>query len=207
MKINKVSSIIVLLMVLLCVTSCSKKKDALVEEYPLLNKNHVVEEITPEILIKKISNKESFIVVLGFPKCPWCQALMPVFDETIREKNTNKKIEAYYVNILSMRDNEDDKNRIYYYALSKYLENALVDYTNKDTKETGKRINAPTTIAVNKGELVGYHLNTVTDHVLNESGVLPALTSEQNKQLKNTINTLLEKTIKWYSKIKDSKIK
>ena len=63
MKINKVSSIIVVLMVLLCVTSCSKKKDALVEEYPLLNKNHVVEEITPEILIKKISRELQWLSV------------------------------------------------------------------------------------------------------------------------------------------------
>ena len=77
MKPLKVLCILFCLILTITITSC-KKEDQIMENYPGITDNkHIIKELSLEELSKKVSNKETFVVVLGFPECPWCQALMP----------------------------------------------------------------------------------------------------------------------------------
>lgn len=182
MKILKVLCIMLCLTLTLAVTSC-EEEDKIMENYPSITDNkHIIKELSLKELTEKISNQETFVVVLGFPECPWCQALLP-------ELNTvGKNLELeniYYCDIKDARDNVDSKDKIYYLGLYEYF-NECVD-TEKN------RINAPTTVKVNNGKLSGYHVDTVPSHSINEAGVLPELTTEQRLELHTLLEELFNK--------------
>lgn len=181
---KKINKIILLLILSLSLTSCScGKKKNIMENYPsLTDKKHIIVEITPEQLVEKISNKESFIVTLGFEECPWCQALMPEYNYVAKEEGFK---EIYYCDIKDMRDNLESKDRIYYLGLYEYF-NEVVD-------QEKNRINAPTMIAVKDGKLSGFHIDTVSSHIINEQGILPPLSEEQKNELHKVIKDLLDK--------------
>lgn len=147
-------------------------------KYPALtDTNHVYKEIEVDTLIKKLNKKESFVVILGFPECPWCQAIMPVLNDVAKESNEKT---VYYLYLKEIRDDENHKNH------DKYLE--LVNNHFKDAIDTkNNRLNAPTVIKVEKGIMTKYHIDTVSSHVMNENHVLPALTEEQKDELKNIL--------------------
>ena len=59
----------------------------------------------------------------------------------------------------------------------------------KDALDVEKnRLNAPTFVKVEKGEMTMYHINTVDTHVLNENMVLPPLSDTELKELKDILN-------------------
>ena len=122
---KRYNKILLLLILLIPLTLCScKKKDTIMENYPsITDKKHVIVELSPKELIEKISNQESFIVTLGFEACPWCQALMPEYNEVAKSEGLK---EVYYVDIKDMRDNVESSDRIYYLALYSYF-NEIVD--------------------------------------------------------------------------------
>lgn len=171
--------------ILLCIAASRKSEevDSLKENYPKLSESHVITEITPDKLVEKIENDESFIIMLGFPTCPWCQALMPVLDECAMNKDYHN---VYYCDLKDMRDNVESSNKEYYNYLYTYASIALD--TSKD------RINAPTLLAIKDGDLVGFNLDTVSGHVLSESGILPELTDTQKVELTNIIIGLINQT-------------
>lgn len=182
MKLLKVLCILFCLMITLTVASC-RKEDQIMENYPGLTDNkHIIKELSLEELTKKVSNKETFVVVLGFPECPWCQAIMPELNEAGKNLNLEN---VYYCNIKDARDNIDSKDRIYYLGLYEYFEDVVDD--EKD------RINAPTVIKVNNGRLAGFHIDTVEGHTINESGVLPPLNEEQRLELHTLLKELFNK--------------
>lgn len=181
---KRYNKILLLLILLIPLTLCScKKKDTIMENYPsITDKKHVIVELSPKELIEKISNQESFIVTLGFEACPWCQALMPEYNEVAKSEGLK---EVYYVDIKDMRDNVESSDRIYYLALYSYF-NEIVDI-EKD------RINAPTMLAIKNGKLEAFHIDTVSTHTINEQGILPALTAEQKTLLHSIIKGLISK--------------
>ena len=93
--------------------------------------------------------------------------------------------EIYYCDIKDMRDNLESKDRIYYLGLYEYF-NDVVD-------QEKNRINAPTMIAVKDGKLSGFHIDTVSSHIINEQGILPPLSEEQKNELHKVIKDLLDK--------------
>ena len=182
MKLYKVLTIILCLCLILTISSC-KKEDTMMENYPgLTDKSHIIKEIELKEVVDKIANQETFIVVLGFPECPWCQALMPEINAV--GKNLNIK-NIYYCNIKDARDNDESKDKIYYLALYEYF-NEIVD-AEKD------RINAPTTLKITKGKLSAYHVDTVSSHQISETGILPPLSSEQILELHNILKEIFNK--------------
>lgn len=160
-------------------TSCSNKN--LQDDYPQLAKDNIIKEIDGETFLKKISNKESFLIVMGFPMCPWCQALLPFLNDTAKAKKVK---EIFYLDIKDMRDNEDSKDAIYYAAIYTYFNEAL-------DKEKD-RINAPTTIAIKEGKMVGFNIGTVESHIKDEAGNLPTMTEIEKSELVQIISHLCD---------------
>lgn len=182
MKLLKVLCIMLCLTLTLLITSC-EKEDKIMENYPGVTDNkHIIKELSLKELTDKISNQETFVVVLGFPECPWCQAIMPEINEVGKTLGLD---EIYYCNIKDARDNTESKDKIYYLGLYEYFEEVVDD--EKD------RINAPTTIKINGGKLAGYHIDTVLSHSINEAGILPQLTTEQRLELHTLLTELFNK--------------
>ncbi len=169
---KKLSILLVIIILLLSITSC--KKENIMNDYPNIDdKRHVYKEIEVNDVIKKIEKKESFVLIMGFPECPWCQAIMPVLNEVAKE---NKVKTVYYLYIKDIRDNTSSEGHNDYLKLQDNYFNDAIDEKN--------RINAPTVVKVENGTMTKHHINTVDSHIINENMVLPPLTDEQLKELK-----------------------
>lgn len=107
--------IIILLITLVLLTSCSKKEtDAIKfkEEYEnknseeiivgenyrklAISKNNPFVYSSGDEIVNKIENKETFYVYIGSSKCPWCRSVIEKFIEIASLNNINK---VYYVDI------------------------------------------------------------------------------------------------------------
>lgn len=173
---KKIKILLLLIIILLSITSCQKGN--IMNDYPQIDdKHHVYKEIEVNEVIKKIEKKESFYLVMGFPECPWCQALMPVLNEVAKE-NDIKTI--YYLYLKDIRDNIESVGHSDYLKLQD-------NYFNKALDKEKNRLNAPTFVKVDNGEMVLYHINTVESHILNENNVLPPLSTLQLEELKNIL--------------------
>jgi thiol-disulfide isomerase/thioredoxin len=117
---------------------------------------------------------------MGFPACPWCQAVVPHVNKIAKEEGFKT---IYYLDILDMR-NETSKDH------NKYLElkNLISDAVDKEKD----RINGPTFIVVKNGQMVGYHLDTVSSHQLVD-GILPPMTNDQINELHEILRNLIKK--------------
>lgn len=175
------------------ITGCIKKEDSkkneeaikFKEEYESFNnksndyfeyRNLNIDEDNPfvissdEEIVKKLENKESFIVYFGDPQCPWCRS---VIEQAIKSAKSNKIDKIYSVRFWGefheekIRDvYELDKNNKpvlkqsgseSYPKLLEYLDNVLTEYTLKDknnkvVKVNEKRIFLPNFVLVKNGE-------------------------------------------------------
>lgn len=124
---------------------------------------------TAEDIVKKIENKETFIVYFGDPECPWCRSVIEQAVKSAMENNVKK---IYYVrlwngfhneilrDIYELKDGnpiEKSKGTEAYYKLLKYFDKLLNDYTltdeNKNTVSVNeKRIFAPNFIFIKNGK-------------------------------------------------------
>ena len=155
---KKIVVIILIICFVLTLTGCTKRN--IMKDYPSLNdKNHIYKEVKIDDVITMLKDQESFYLVMGFPECPWCQALMPVLNDVA--KDASIKVDLY----LELENN--------------YFKEALDSSNN--------RLNAPTFVKVDNGIMTKYHLNTTQDHIKNENGVLPPLTQEQRGELENIL--------------------
>ena len=77
---KKIVVIILIICFVLTLTGCTKRN--IMKDYPSLNdKNHIYKEVKIDDVITMLKDQESFYLVMGFPECPWCQALMPVLND------------------------------------------------------------------------------------------------------------------------------
>lgn len=124
---------------------------------------------TAEDIVKRIENKETFIVYFGDPECPWCRS---VIEEAVESANENGIEKIYYVRIWNgfhneiLRDTyeledgtpkEKSKGTEAYYKLLEYFDTLLEDYTltddNDSTIKVGeKRLFAPNFISIENGK-------------------------------------------------------
>ena len=121
---------------------------------------------TPEDILERVNNNETFIVYFGFKECPWCRSILEELIHAAKDKKVDK---IYYVDVRKIRDLKDidengniitaeEGNKAYMELIEKFS-NVLSDYTltNKDNEKinTGeKRIYAPNIIAVSKGKAI-----------------------------------------------------
>ena len=120
---------------------------------------------TPEDILERVNNKETFIVYFGFKECPWCRSILEELIHSAQDKNVEK---IYYVDVRDIRDVKqvDEENNIVtvkegnkaYMELIEKFDNVLSNYTltKLDEKiDTGeKRIYAPNIIAVSRGKAI-----------------------------------------------------
>lgn len=176
----KIIKTILLIFFFTILASC--KGDTFMEQYPqLTDKEHIYEVVDINRVFDIIDNQESCILVMGFQECPWCQALVPYLNEVGKEEGLER---IYYLDIKEMRDNEASDQHAAYLDLKEYF----IDCVDQEKD----RINAPTTLAIKNGELVGFHLDTVSTHMM-EGTILPPLNENQVNELKDILTTLIKK--------------
>ena len=127
-------------------------------------KDNPIVYATAEDIVKKIDNKETFVVYFGFSDCPWCRS---VVEELINVAKDNHVEKLYYVDVKELRDVKelDEENNIitskegdeHYMELIEKLESVLEDYTLTDSEGNEisageKRIYAPNIVGVAKGK-------------------------------------------------------
>lgn len=174
----------------LLLTSChSNLKDEFREEYPqLTDSNHLYEVVNADFVISLLTDTSNVnyqtqtILVLGFKACPWCQAVIPYINEVAKEENYSK---VYYVDIKDMRDNEESFDHPKYLTIKEKLISVIDQEKN--------RINAPTVVVLEKGQVLSFHLDTLPNHLLNENRILPPLNSSQEEELRNIFREMFEK--------------
>ena len=179
---KKVVIFLFIIVGLISLTACGKKSDAVKfkEEYESLNNqdngNHKIREIsidkdnpiiysTAEKIVDMITNKETFVVYFGFPKCPWCRSMLETFLEVAKDRKITK---IYYVDVYDIRDTKElvdgevkttKEGSKGYNELLEKLDSVLSDYelSTEDGEKvsTGeKRIFAPNVVAVVNGEAI-----------------------------------------------------
>lgn len=186
-KVIQKTLLILLIFMVTFMVSCSSNKEKLLKDYPSLETSeHLFKSITVSKVQKKFKNQESFYLVMGFPECPWCQALMPILNQVA---TFNDVEEIFYLDIKKIRDNKLATGY-------KTFEKLTSTYLKETIDPEKNRINAPTFITVDKGVVVSYHLNTVESHVINEEGTLPDLTKAQVRELVDILNKMFNIVIK-----------
>lgn len=174
-KRTSVLLIILTLMMSLSLTSC--KKDPMLNKYQnLKDENHIFEVVDEYKIIELLNSRKKAIIVFSFPECPWCQAAIPYINEIAKEEGIDK---VYYLNILKIREEQTNE----------YLQ--IFEHIRYDIGNPEK-INAPTVIVINNGNVLGYHIDTVESHVKTESGVLLPMNQEQIDELKDIYRKLFK---------------
>ncbi len=178
----------ILLTFLLILTGCKSVEITKVEddiktdsirfksEYKTVSKDNLYEYATYTNIIDVI-NKKSGIIYLGFPSCTLCKEIVPILNDSAKEKNIDSIL---YYNFKEIRDNNT-------YEYQK-LTDILSDYIKLDD-EGKKRITAPTILFVNKGRIVGVYIGTIN------SDSEEILTSEEKINLKNNFMSLIDKML------------
>lgn len=122
----------------------------------------------PSDTLTSMTQKKPGIYYYGFPTCPWCLELLPVFDNVLRQQG--KK--AYVVNTHS---------EIYTSADNILLENFFVNHTNQ------KRLTVPFIVIIKNDKKVTTHIGTVSGHNASES----RMNNQQNKNLTEKLDKLV----------------
>lgn len=156
---KKIYKILVLVLVIFALTSCTKKDNIIFKEnYESLNgttnkngKEHRTVTINrhnaivisdAKAVVEKIENKDTFYVYFGSNLCPWCRS---VIEKAIEVSNNNEVDKIYYVDIWDSEGNEILRDKYSlgenntpvkeiegteeYYKLLSYFDNLLEDYT------------------------------------------------------------------------------
>ena len=129
-----------------------------------IDEDNLISYVSVEELTKMIEGKQSFVLYLGFPECPWCRSVIPTLFQVARDLGIDA---IYYINIKEMRDSyqlDDSGNAVLekkgskdYQKLLALFDAVLDDYTL--TTENGEKVNvlekriyAPSIISVVDGK-------------------------------------------------------
>lgn len=218
---KKVLLSLLIVVALFLTTGCNKETDALKfkEEYESLNdtfiegtkykypsveilKDNAIKYVTSEELLK-VLDEGTGAVYFGYPNCPWCRSAVPTLIEAADEVGLEN---IYYLNVKDERDEikvkEDGTLEVVkegtegYKKLLKRLDSVLLDYTLTDmhgneVSANEKRIYVPLVVFIKDGEIVGYHLDTVTS----QKNPFEPLNEEQKNELMDTYINLMHKVL------------
>ena len=145
-------------------------------EYSTVKKDNVYKYSTYSNVMDTLENKTG-IIYLGFPSCALCKEITPILNEVAKEKDIK---EVLYYNFKDMRDN----NTTEYQELA----DKLSDYIKTDD-EGNKRIQAPTVIFINKGNIVAVYIDTIN---FDSEEIM---TDEEKNTLKQNFESLVDKMI------------
>lgn len=211
----------VLIVIVVLLTGCNKETDALKfkKEYESLNgveidgtnykypsveilKDNAVKYVTSEELLE-VLDEGTGAVYFGYPNCPWCRSAVPVLIEAANEVGIDN---IYYLNVKDERDEikvkEDGTLEVVkegttgYKKLLKRLDSVLEEYTltdihGKEVSANEKRIYVPLVVFIKEGEIVGYHLDTVST----QKNPFEPLNEEQTNELMDIYINLMHKVV------------
>ena len=164
-----------------------------------IDKKSSITYTSVEQIEKMVEKKESFVLYLGFPECPWCRSVVSTLLEVEKELGLDT---IYYLNIKEIRDqykivdNQLQKvkegTKDYQKLLSMFdsvLENYTLTTSSGEVLETGeKRIYAPSIIAITSGEAVN-----LTDGISDkQTDAFMNLTEEIKKESYEKIKCAIE---------------
>ena len=101
--------------------SCNQSKRHIQEDYPgLTDQHHVFETIEVEQVMKRFEQAADFYLIMGFPACPWCQALMGIL---------NTQAKAHHIETIYLQTVLDsEKRRVNAPTLIKVVEGRVVAF-------------------------------------------------------------------------------
>lgn len=146
--------------------------------------------------IFKILENGTGIIYFGFPECPWCRNLVESLLEAANDVGVDK---IYYLNNKNDRDIKklennkivtEEKGTDNYYKLLKKLDSVLGPYEGLNDDNI-KRLYFPTLLFVKDGEIVDYHIGTLSSQ---DDPFVP-LTTDQYNELKKVIEQKIKKII------------
>lgn len=146
------------------------------DEYSEVQKDNIYEYATYSNVIDTIKAGTG-IIYLGFPTCTLCKEIVPILDETAKEKKVDRIL---YYNFKDIRDNNTSEYQD--------LANLLSDYISSDD-EGNKRISAPTIIFVKDGNITSVYVGTINS---DSEEILP---EEEKVNLKNNLSSLIDKML------------
>lgn len=213
--------VLLIAITLCLVTGCGKESDAVKfkKEYESYNGKTIENtkyqypkvEIPSKNKIKyadadkmlEVLDKGTGILYFGYPTCPWCRNAVPVLVEAANELGIET---VYYMNVKDERDEmkvkEDgtlETTKVGtkgYYQLLKRMDSILDEYTLEDINGNSvstneKRIFVPLVVFVREGEIVGYHLDTVTS----QENPFKLLDENQKNELMDIYINLIHKVL------------
>lgn len=218
-EVKKILCSLLIIIGVVFLTGCGKETDALKfkNEYESLNgesigstsfkypsieivKDNKVKYATSDEVLKVLEDGTG-VIYFGYPTCPWCRNAVPVLLEAANESSIEN---IYYFNTKDERDEikvkEDGTLEVVnsgtegYKKLLKRLDSILLDYTLEDmhgntVSANEKRIYVPLVVFVREGEIVGYHLDTVTS----QTNPFELLNEEQKNELMDIYINLMHK--------------
>ena len=72
-----------------------------------ISTNNPIKYSTAKEIVKKIENKETFVVYFGFAECPWCRSVINNLIQAAKNKNIDT---VYYVDVENIRDIKELKD-------------------------------------------------------------------------------------------------
>lgn len=166
--------------------------------YKGVGKDNVYKKISAKNAVDLIENKTG-IIYIGYPKCPWCQKLVPILNEVAIEDEVEN---IYYIdNFYDMRPdkNENPKNEKEYDKLVSLLGDEIVEMKLEESEFNIIRV--PLVLFVKNGKILDYHIGTYEGHNLKEKidkdgnkvKYLEELTNKQKQEIKNILDEKIRK--------------
>lgn len=122
----------------------------------------------PAEILKKMVNKTPGIYYFGFPDCPWCQGLVPVFQSVLADEGK----QSWVVNIRDKSYTSTDRRQ-------------LASFFKEHRSEP--EVAVPFVVAISKSGSVVTHVGTVPTHHATQA----PLTKEEESQLRQLLTTVV----------------
>lgn len=119
--------------------------------------------------ISRMVSLKKGIYYYGFSECPWCQELLPIYNDVLLEQ----KKKSYVVNTKDTKLSKHDRKK-----LSKFYQRYTGD----------KRLTVPFIVVIKASGQVSTHVGTVTNHDAKKR----KLTAKQKLKLKETLQKLIK---------------
>lgn len=141
--------LLILTVGLLFLAGCSSND--VMAGYPKLKgkKHQFVTEAYTDI-VTNMENKVPGVYYLGFPDCPWCQALAP-------ELNTILKDHDLTANVINTQDKQFENNAVLQERVSEFMTTFPAGVANSDGK-------VPFVIVISKDGTIDGHLGLTPDY-------------------------------------------
>ena len=165
--------IISLFLIVFLLTGCNNKEnDKILQDYPNINdEHHVYKVATYHEVIDLLTNKTG-VVIFGFSTCPYCQAVMPLLNQSAKEVNYRRIL---YFDIYEMRKDKTDEYLNLVEIITKQVDDLAYD------EEGTPRIVVPDVYFVKDGTIVAHHIATSKDE---NGNWIRNLSNDQQEELK-----------------------